>query len=221
MISLVTFCIPLLNPLSFFYHLKTTTSKSWHTSCIPFFCKPGIILVYRHRSFSDIFLSFGSVRPSTSFSADTDMPIFLPLTDTDMLKSGRDTAWLKDEKCHTPPHLMTAAANRLQREWMPLICRQQSNTFILGLIIAPNNHTTPTDTYYWARTREWWRQPCVRLYYTCSLQCLMCAAFWNSDYRPTGNGVKSSDGLVLFENCKNITGFFTHRCQRCASLHCT
>jgi len=96
-----------------------------------------------------------------------------------------------------------------------------ANTFILGLIIAPNNHTTPTDTYYWARTREWWRQPCVRLYYTCSLQCLMCAAFWNSDYRPTGNGVKSSDGLVLFENCKNITGFFTHWCQRCASLHCT
>jgi len=42
------------------------------------FCKPGIILVNRHCSFSDIFLSFGSVRLSTSFSADTDMPIFCP-----------------------------------------------------------------------------------------------------------------------------------------------
>jgi len=36
----------------------------------------------------------------------------------------------------------------------------------------------------------------------------MCAAFCNSDYRPAGNGVMLSDELVLFENCKNITGFF-------------
>ena len=36
----------------------------------------------------------------------------------------------------------------------------------------------------------------------------MHAAFWNSDYRHTGNGVNSSDRLVLCENCKNITGFF-------------
>ena len=51
-----------------------------------------------------------------------------------------------------------------------------------------------------------------RKYYTYSCLWVMCAAFWNSDYRPAGKGVKSSDvKWVLFENCTNITGFFT--CQ--------
>jgi len=37
------------------------------------------------------------------------------------------------------------------------------------------------------------------------------AAFWNSDYRPTVIGVKSSDELMLFENCKNIIRFLPVR----------
>jgi len=45
-----------------------------------------------------------------------------------------------------------------------------------------------------------------RKYYTYSHLWLTCAAFWNSDYRLTGNGVNSSS---------HVTGFFTY--QRCES----
>ena len=39
---------------------------------------------------------------------------------------------------------MTVEANWLQqrRQRMPLICRRQSNTFILGSTVVPNDHTT-------------------------------------------------------------------------------
>jgi len=36
-----------------------------------------------------------------------------------------------------------SAANRLQLQQMPLICRWQSNGFILDLIIVPNDHMRP------------------------------------------------------------------------------
>ena len=52
MISLVTFCTPVLSLPSFFYHLKTTTSKSSTRSLYIIFFKPGIILMNRRCTFS-------------------------------------------------------------------------------------------------------------------------------------------------------------------------
>ena len=87
-----------------------------------------------------------SVRPSTSFSADTDVPI-LPLTDTDtdMLHE-----WMWHGMTESWKVFSAAACYDSGGESVSAVEDAFDLSSILGWIIVPNDHTGPTDMHDWA-----------------------------------------------------------------------